>query len=124
MIVPATGGIAAEFRPIKNPYPVIRRVTCRALASGLARRRRAWAQDDIERKLGMIRRGFWLVPALALIGACSSEKQEEQKAVEQLTLHEMMVQKIDVDADAIWTIGNAAINDQASIDPAKMTDKN
>lgn len=72
----------------------------------------------------MIRRGLWLAPALALVAACSSEKQEEQKAVEHLTLHEMMVQKIDVDADAIWAIGNAAIDDKASIDPAKMTEKN
>lgn len=67
-------------------------------------------------------RTLWLVPALALIAACSAEKQEPQpKAGAAPTLHEMMVQKIDVDADAIWAIGNAAIDDKASIDPAKMT---
>jgi hypothetical protein len=68
-------------------------------------------------------RTVWLAPALALIAACSAEKKEEPaKAAALPTLHEMMVQKIDVDADAVWAIGNAAINDKALIDPAKMTD--
>jgi cytochrome c556 len=32
-----------------------------------------------------------------------------------------MKDEIDVRADEVWAIGNAAINDQANIDPAKMT---
>lgn len=70
----------------------------------------------------MMRTGFWLVPALALIAACSSEKEQPAKVETAPTLQEMMTQKIDVDADAIWAIGNAAIDDKASIDPAKMND--
>jgi cytochrome c556 len=61
------------------------------------------------------------VLALALLAAgCSSqEKAEEPKLA---TIHEYMTQRIDPDADAIWAIGNAAISNDASIDPAKMTD--
>lgn len=73
----------------------------------------------------MIRRGFGLVLPLALIGACSSQTEKEQPQTRgQPTLHEMMTEKIDPDADVIWGIGNAAIDDQASIDPAKMQPEN
>jgi hypothetical protein len=61
--------------------------------------------------------------SIALLGACS-KKQEQPKPEPQLTLHEMMTKKIDPDADAIWAIGNAAIDDKAGMDPAKMTEKN
>jgi hypothetical protein len=59
---------------------------------------------------------------MLLVAACSSPK-EEAKVAQAPTLHEMMTQKVDVEADKIWAIGNAAINDTASLDPAKMTDK-
>jgi hypothetical protein len=59
--------------------------------------------------------------ALALLAAgCSSPEKAEEP--ELTTIHEYMTQRIDPDADAIWAIGNAAISDDASIDPAKMTD--
>jgi len=63
---------------------------------------------------------LWLVPVLALVAACQA-KDEEQPA-EQLTFHEIMKDEIDLRADVIWEVGNAAIGDQAGIDPAKMTD--
>ncbi len=71
----------------------------------------------------MIRMALGVIPAVALVAACSPQKEEQPKAAAVPTLHDMMTQKIDVDADAIWAIGNAAINDQASIDPAKMNEK-
>lgn len=69
----------------------------------------------------MVRRQKWLA-AMLLVGACSSPK-EEAKIEPVPTLHEMMTQKVDVEADKIWAIGNAAIDDTASLDPTKMTDK-
>jgi hypothetical protein len=61
------------------------------------------------------------VLALALLAAgCSQEKT----APEPATIHEFMTQRIDPDADAIWAIGNAAISEDASIDPTLMSDKN
>lgn len=72
----------------------------------------------------MVPKNFlWLAMPLALIGGCSSEKAPEPAAKAALTLQEFMTQKIDVHADAIWAIGNAAIDDTASIDPAKMDEK-
>jgi hypothetical protein len=63
--------------------------------------------------------------AVAVFAAgCSSEKQAEPAKPEPTTVHEFMVERIDPDADAIWAIGNAAISEDASIDPALMTDKN
>jgi hypothetical protein len=64
--------------------------------------------------------GFWLLPTLALIGACSSEKEEAPK--QGPTLHEVMKDKVDLNADALWDVSNAAIGQAAGIDPAKMTD--
>lgn len=62
--------------------------------------------------------------ALALFAAgCSQEKAAPEEA-ELATIHEYMTQRIDPDADAIWAIGNAAISDDASIDPTKMSDQN
>jgi hypothetical protein len=69
----------------------------------------------------MTRKALWLAAAL-LAGACSSPK-EEAKVAPTPTLHEMMTKKIDVEADKIWAIGNAAIDEDASIDPNLMTDK-
>ena len=63
--------------------------------------------------------------AVAVFAAgCSKEKQAEPTKPEPTTVHEFMIERIDPDADAIWAIGNAAISEDASIDPALMTDKN
>ena len=70
----------------------------------------------------MMRRQMWLA-AMLLAGACSQPK-EEAKVAPTPTLHEMMTQKVDLEADKIWGIGNAAIDDDASLNAAKMTDAN
>jgi hypothetical protein len=62
-----------------------------------------------------------LVPALALVAACSSEKEEP--AAPELTFHEVMKDKVDKNADELWDVSNAAIGDAAGLDPAKMTDE-
>ena len=62
-----------------------------------------------------------LVAALAVMSGCSSGEPEAVEP-EAKTLHEIMTVQIDVDADAIWEIGNAAISDEAGLDPAKMDD--
>jgi len=68
-------------------------------------------------------RGSMLV-ALALVAGCSPQQEEKQEAAgAPSTVFEFMTQKIDVDADAIWGIGNAAIDDRAQIDPSKMNDE-
>jgi cytochrome c556 len=61
------------------------------------------------------------LPLLAGLAACSSQPEGQQTAASQQTLHDIMKGEIDVRADEVWAIGNAAIDEQASIDPAKMT---
>jgi len=62
----------------------------------------------------------WIVvPALMLTAGC--KKQEEPP--QQLTLHEIMKDKVDVRADDVWAIGNSHINGQAGIDAASMSDE-
>lgn len=68
----------------------------------------------------MKRSGLWLMPALALAGACSSQKEAAPQA---LTFHEVMKNEVDLRADDVWAVGNAAIGDDAGIDPAKMSDE-
>ncbi|WP_305098326.1 cytochrome c [Croceibacterium aestuarii] len=60
-----------------------------------------------------------LLPALALVAACSQGAKEE----EPLTVHDVMVKQIDGNADPIWEITNASLDDSAAINPAKMTDE-
>jgi hypothetical protein len=63
--------------------------------------------------------------ALALLTAgCSSQDKADKAEAEPTTIHEFMLSRIDPDADAIWAIGNAAISEDASMDPVKMTDAN
>jgi hypothetical protein len=70
----------------------------------------------------MRNRGWWLVPVLApaLAGLAACSKEPEAPA---LTFHEVMKDQVDKNADELWDISNAAIGDQAGIDPAKMTDQ-
>jgi hypothetical protein len=55
--------------------------------------------------------------AVALAGC---HKQAEQP--QQLTLHEVMKNEIDANADKLWDVTNDALGEQAEIVPAKMTD--
>lgn len=72
----------------------------------------------------MIDKAHWSLPLLFLAACSSQPEKAEQAATKPVpTLHEMMTQRIDPDADAIWAIGNGAIDEKASLDPSKMTDK-
>ena len=59
------------------------------------------------------------LPLLAL-AACSQNSPDE---AEPATLHEIMTAEIDEPADALWDVSNAAIGDEAGIDPALMDDE-
>ncbi len=63
------------------------------------------------------------LPLFVALAACSSSDQPaEQPKAEQPTLNTVMKEEIDLRADKVWEIGNEAIDDQAGLDPAKMTD--
>lgn len=62
-------------------------------------------------------RNWGLLPAAALVAACSSQSQPPAA-----TFHTVMKDQVDRNADELWDISNAAIGDTAGIDPAKMTD--
>lgn len=64
----------------------------------------------------------WLVltASLAIVAACSQEKKEEPAP--QLTLHEVMKDKIDLHGDQLWEVSNAALGDEAHLDPKLMDD--
>ena len=64
--------------------------------------------------------GLWLVPVVALTGACSSEPEKPEQPAQ--TFHRVMADEIDPGADVVWGIANAAIGNEAGIDPDKMTD--
>lgn len=58
--------------------------------------------------------------AITFLASGCSTQDAAPKEESLPTVHEMMVMRIDPDADAIWEIGNAALSDTASIDPAKL----
>jgi hypothetical protein len=68
----------------------------------------------------MTGRGAWLVPGLLLVAGCSQEQKEPEQAAQ--TFHEVMKNEVDVRADLVWGVGNAAIGDRGGIDATKMTD--
>lgn len=63
---------------------------------------------------------YAMVPALALLGACSAEQKPATAPAP--TFHEVMKDKVDVNADALWDLANAAIGQEGGLDPAKLTD--
>lgn len=66
--------------------------------------------------------------ALALAAACGTlalaacNKADEAPAAAPVTLHQVMKEQIDANADALWDITNAAIGADAGIDPALLDD--
>ncbi|MEO0061949.1 MAG: hypothetical protein RLZZ08_509 [Pseudomonadota bacterium] len=65
--------------------------------------------------------GYALVSTLALLGACSGGKQPDATAPAP-TFHEIMKEKVDKNADALWDLTNTAISDDAGLDAGKLTD--
>ena len=59
-----------------------------------------------------------LLPALALIAACSQENEPPAEP----TVHEVMLEQIDGNADPIWDITNIALDETATIDGSKLSD--
>lgn len=65
-----------------------------------------------------------LLPAIALVAACSQGTDDQaQEAPDQLTVHEVMLDQIDGNADPIWEITNTALDDTATIDPTRLSDE-
>jgi hypothetical protein len=67
--------------------------------------------------------------ALALTAACGAlalaacnKAAEAPAAPPPATLHQVMVEQIDANADALWDITNAAIGADAGLDPALLDD--
>lgn len=66
--------------------------------------------------------GMIALAALALVTGCSSKEEAREAPAKPASLHKVMANEIDLRADDVWAIGNAAMNDIAGIDPSKMTD--
>jgi hypothetical protein len=60
-----------------------------------------------------------IIPALALVAGCA--KQQPQASAEP-TVHDIMKNKVDANADALWDLTNPALANDASLDPAKIDD--
>ena len=67
-----------------------------------------------------MRRGFLLMITPALINLSACQKQPSQ-AVEP-TVHAIMKNKVDANADALWDLTNPALNNDATLNPAKIDD--
>lgn len=59
-----------------------------------------------------------LLAGAFVITSCGQQAAPQPKPVD--TVHGLMTARVDKYADTIWGIGNAALNDEAGIDPAKM----
>jgi cytochrome c556 len=57
------------------------------------------------------------VPALALLAAC-----QQQQGAGEPTVHAIMKNKIDANADALWDLTNPALNNDATLNAAKIDD--
>ena len=60
-----------------------------------------------------------LLLALPFIAACS---QADAPPAPVETLHQLMLNEVDKNADALWDVTNAAIGDEGGLDPAKLDD--
>lgn len=59
-----------------------------------------------------------LLPILVLMGACS----QKEEAPAEPTIHEIMKDRIDLHADEVWELTNPALDNDAQVDAAKLTD--
>jgi hypothetical protein len=62
-----------------------------------------------------------LTVSLAVVAACS--QKAEQPLAAQVTLHDVMKDKIDLHADELWDVSNSVLDEVAHLDPALMTDE-
>lgn len=67
-----------------------------------------------------MRRGFLLMITPALIGLSACQKQPSQAA--EPTVHAIMKNKVDANADALWDLTNPALNNDATLNPGKIDD--
>jgi hypothetical protein len=59
-----------------------------------------------------------IASALALLAAC----QQQPQAQAESTVHAIMKDKVDANADALWDLTNPALNNDATLNPAKIDD--
>ncbi|GAA0272175.1 hypothetical protein GCM10009127_10620 [Alteraurantiacibacter aestuarii] len=61
--------------------------------------------------------------SLTALSACSSPAPEEsQEAAAPVTMHEVMLNQIDANADALWDVSNMAIGTEGGLDGSLMDD--
>lgn len=63
-----------------------------------------------------------LLAAPVLLAGCQAKQEPREDAAPPLTFNEIMKDQIDLHADEVWEVTNKALDDQAFVDPAKMTD--
>jgi hypothetical protein len=66
-------------------------------------------------------RSRWMlltVPAIMLLAGCGKQQQTGGEA----TVHEIMKNRVDANADALWDLTNPMLNNDAALDPAKIDD--
>lgn len=56
------------------------------------------------------------------LAACTQSGEEAAAPAAPLTLHEVMKDQVDANADALWELTNPLLDDTASFDPARMDD--
>jgi hypothetical protein len=59
-----------------------------------------------------------IASALALLAACHQQPQAQAES----TVHAIMKDKVDANADALWDLTNPALNNDATLNPAKIDD--
>lgn len=59
--------------------------------------------------------------AVLVLGLAGCNKQPEQP--KQLTLHEIMKDEVDANADKVWDVTNDALGEKAELVPSKMSDE-
>ena len=68
-----------------------------------------------------MRTGYLLMiaPALMMLAAC---RNEQPQAATQPTVHALMKNKVDANADALWDLTNPVLNNDATLNAAEIDD--